>query len=138
MSPIHIHIPLPLPRLSLIARPGRRTPLTTRPFTHTTPLKHPRKDAQHKDSINTEATEYSKSGSDDAAARQETAAFDPGTTRPEAERAQAGRGRGAGANPLEVSPANGEVSRGTSGEGGAEGGGGEGKGSGFGRGEKRG
>ncbi|KAL8736696.1 MAG: hypothetical protein Q9166_000062 [cf. Caloplaca sp. 2 TL-2023] len=45
-------------------------------------LSYPRKDSQDKDSINTEATEYSKSGTDDASARQENTAFDPGVTDP--------------------------------------------------------
>ncbi|KAB8294037.1 hypothetical protein EYC80_009495 [Monilinia laxa] len=112
-----------------------------RPFSYTPPSQLPRKDAQHKDSINTEATEYSKSGTDDAAARQEGAAFDPESTRPEEEMEQAGKGHGEGANPLEVSPANGEVSRGTEGgversEEGVDGGGR--KGSGFGRGGRAG
>lgn len=52
----------------------------------------PRKDSQHKDSINTEATEYSKSGTDDASARQEDAAFDPGITDPQQQKDKAGEG----------------------------------------------
>jgi hypothetical protein len=38
-------------------------------------LRYPRKGYEDKDSINAEATEYSKSGTDDAAAKQEEAAF---------------------------------------------------------------
>lgn len=45
-------------------------------------VRYPRKDSQDKDSINTEATEYSKSGTDDASARQEDVAFDPDSTDP--------------------------------------------------------
>lgn len=52
----------------------------------------PRKDSQDKDSINTEATEYSKSGTDDAAAQQDEAAFDPSTTDPQKEKKIAGEG----------------------------------------------
>ncbi|TGO34448.1 hypothetical protein BHYA_0196g00040 [Botrytis hyacinthi] len=83
--------------------------LTTRPFTSTPTSLLPRKDSQHKDSIDTTATEYSKSGSDDAAAREESAAFDPSITSPESEKSEAGKG-GDG-NPLDVSPANQEVSK---------------------------
>lgn len=63
-----------------------------RPF-HKTPLQnYPRKDSQDKDSINTEATEYSKSGTDDqSAAATESTAFDPKTTSPEAEHEEARR-----------------------------------------------
>lgn len=66
---------------------------TTRPFT-STPLNRARKDAQDKDSLKPEPNEYSKSGSDDAAAATEKAAFDPSQTRPEEERATAGRESG--------------------------------------------
>jgi hypothetical protein len=51
-----------------------------------------RKDSQDKDSINTEATEYSKSGTDDATARNEEAAFDPKKTGPSEEKETAGEG----------------------------------------------
>ena len=63
--------------------------VTRRPFS-SSKLYHPRKDSQHKDSINTEATEYSKSGTDDEAARRDDAAFNPDITDPQEqeERAQ--------------------------------------------------
>lgn len=63
------------PRLSQLS-------VTTRPFS-SSKLYHPRKDSQHKDSINTEATEYSKSGTDDEAARTEDTAFNPNITDPQ-------------------------------------------------------
>ncbi|CZR51958.1 uncharacterized protein PAC_01835 [Phialocephala subalpina] len=93
---------------------------TIRPFSRTPLAPFPRRGSEDKDSINTEATEYSKSGTDDASARQEEAAFDPSTTDPQKEKKVAGEGEGSG-NPLEVSPANPEVSkpRGET-EGGAE------------------
>jgi hypothetical protein len=69
----------------LIAAPARL-------LSHSAIRAYPRKDSQDKDSINTEATEYSKSGSDDAAARQEKAAFDPSTTDPQEEKEIAGAG----------------------------------------------
>jgi hypothetical protein len=47
------------------------------------------KDAQDKDSLKPRATEYSKSGSDDAAAHDD-AAFDPNQTKPETERKNMG------------------------------------------------
>lgn len=125
-----------IPR-SALTRPSH---LPVRTFTHTASPLFPRKDSQHKDSIDTTATEYSKSGSDDAAAREESAAFDPSITSPESEKSEAGKG-GDG-NPLDVSPANQEVSqpRGEQ-EGGAERSPGDKnvsgkKGSGFGKGKK--
>ncbi|KAE8453439.1 hypothetical protein EG329_010300 [Mollisiaceae sp. DMI_Dod_QoI] len=80
-----------------------------RPFSQILPATYPRKDSQDKDSINTEATEYSKSGTDDESARQEQAAFDGNTTDPGKEKDIAGEGEPE--NPLEVSPANPEVSK---------------------------
>ncbi|QSZ35978.1 hypothetical protein DSL72_007100 [Monilinia vaccinii-corymbosi] len=155
MSPIHIF------RLAHMARMANPSPMAIcmhirvhpstrrhRPFSHASPLCFPRKDAQDRNSIDTEATEYSKSGGDDAAAREARAAFDPGITRPEGEGEVAGRGKGRGegkekeGNPLDVSPANQEVSRATreGEEAGARGSAGDkgGSGSGFGKPEKRG
>ena len=40
--------------------------------------------------MNTEATEYSKSGTDDEAARRDETAFDPNTTDPGAQKKKAG------------------------------------------------
>ncbi|PBP20968.1 hypothetical protein BUE80_DR008221 [Diplocarpon rosae] len=104
--------------LRVAARHGVRQRLATKPlspvrrvFSQSAIRGHPRKDSQDKDSINTEATEYSKSGTDDAAARQEEAAFDPSTTDPQEERKIAGEGNEESGNPLDVSPANPEVSK---------------------------
>ncbi|KAI4276759.1 MAG: hypothetical protein LQ337_002285 [Flavoplaca oasis] len=69
------------------------------------------KDSQDKDSINTEATEYSKSGTDDESARQEDTAFDPGVTEPGHQKDKVGAKTGASDNPLEVSPANHAISQ---------------------------
>lgn len=63
-----------------------------RHFTARSSALYPRKDSQDKDSMNTEATEYSKSGTDDEAARQEDAAFDPSKTSPESQKKKAGEG----------------------------------------------
>lgn len=63
-----------------------------RNLTQTYSFQFPRKDSQDKDSINTEATEYSKSGTDDEAAKQEEAAFDPSKTSPEEQKDAAGEG----------------------------------------------
>jgi len=99
----------------------RSTPLSARYLSQTPLSRYPRKDSQDKDSIDTEATEYTKSGTDDGAARQEEAAFDPSKTDPQTEKDKAGEGNEQSGNPLEVSAANPEVSkpRGTE-EGGAE------------------
>jgi len=72
-------------------------------------LLFPRKDTQDKDSINTESNEYSKSGGDKASANQEDAAFNPDKTEPEQQHDTAGKG--IEGNPLDVSPANQEVSK---------------------------
>ncbi|KAI9712466.1 MAG: hypothetical protein M1812_006881 [Candelaria pacifica] len=97
-------------RLRTTCPSGTRS-ASVRNLHRTTVKSYPRKDSQHKDSINTEATEYSKSGTDDQAAREEEAAFDPQQTSPEKQRETAGKDSGAGGNPLDVSPANPEVSK---------------------------
>lgn len=48
-----------------------------------TSIRLAQKDAQHKDSLNPRSTEYSKSGSDDDAARVQETAFDSDKTSPE-------------------------------------------------------
>ena len=68
-----------------------------------------KKDAQDKDSIDTSSNEYSKSGSDNAAAHTD-AAFDPRKTSPEASEASAENEAGSKDNSLNVSPGNHEVS----------------------------
>ncbi|KAJ8117936.1 hypothetical protein OPT61_g984 [Boeremia exigua] len=67
------------------------------------------KGAEDKDTINTTSNEYSKSGSDDAAAHTD-AAFDPSQTSPEAAEASAEKETGSQANSLNVSPGNHEIS----------------------------
>lgn len=132
MPPSNILTQLRLARLP-------QTSTSLRHFSRQSPLAYPRKDSQDKDSINTEATEYSKSGTDDQSASNEDAAFNPDVTSPEGEKDLAGKGKGKG-NPLDVSPANQEVSkqRGEQ-EGGAQSGGGDGETrSGFGSGKKNG
>jgi hypothetical protein len=52
----------------------------------------PRADAQDKDSINTNRTEYTKSGTDDEIAGNQEAAFDPSITSPESEKNKASEG----------------------------------------------
>jgi len=79
-----------------------------RSITCTTPLTLPRKDSQDKDSINTEATENTKSGTDDEAASKQ-AAFDPSTTKPGQEKAESEQERDG--DPLDVSGANPDVSK---------------------------
>jgi hypothetical protein len=139
----------------LSQRPVAR--VITRPLSYTYQLQA-RKDTQDKDSLKPEPNEYSKSGSDDEAARVEKTAFDPSKTSPEEEHDSAGseskevrpsclytdsptvlerrphwrqstkqqklttRKIGQASNPLNVSPANQEVSkpRGAT-EGGAQG-----------------
>lgn len=59
-------------------------------------LAYPRKDSQDKDSINTEATEYSKSATDDEGARHDDAAFNPDITDPQQQKDKAAEGTGEG------------------------------------------
>ncbi|KAF2735868.1 hypothetical protein EJ04DRAFT_511487 [Polyplosphaeria fusca] len=82
---------------------------TTRPFSSTSTALLPRKDTQDKDSLNPTSTEYSKSGSDDAAAAGD-AAFNPNKTRPEEEKKTSNK-ESEGAGSLDVSPGNPEVSK---------------------------
>ena len=90
-----------------------------RPFTavrrhHATPARRwPQKDEpQDREALDPRKEEYSKSGGgDEAAADQSEAAFDPNKTDPESAKNTAGRGRGSGGNPLDVSPANKDISQ---------------------------
>ena len=70
------------------------SPSSPRHISSSAPFAYPRKDSQDKDSINTEATEYSKSATDDESARQGDAAFDPNITDPQEQHAKAGEGQG--------------------------------------------
>ncbi len=65
-----------------------------RQFSQTLSFAFPRKDSQDKNSINTEATEYSKSATDDESARQDDAAFNPDITDPQQQKDKAGEGTG--------------------------------------------
>lgn len=81
----------------VLPRPAVQRAATTpilpqRTFHQASRAMFPRKDAQDRESIDTESTEYSKSGSDDAAARNEEAAFDPSKTSPESQKQKAGEG----------------------------------------------
>ena len=63
--------------------------------------------------MDTQSNEYSKSGTDGATAGQDEAAFDPNSSNdPDEARKTAGEGNEG--NPLDVSPANPELSSGTS------------------------
>lgn len=85
---------LPTLRRSVLTTRAR-APLVvaSRPFSQV-PARFARKDTQDKDSLKPEPNEYSKSGSDDAAAAVEQAAFDPNQTRPETEQATADKESG--------------------------------------------
>ena len=65
-----------------------------RQFSRSTYLPYPRKDSQHKDSMNVEANEYSKSGTDDQAARHDETAYDPSNTDPDTQRESVGADTG--------------------------------------------
>jgi hypothetical protein len=65
---------------------------TVRSFHFQPAYNYPRKGAEDKDSIDREPTEYSKSGTDDQAAAQEEAAFNPHDTNPESQKKTAGEG----------------------------------------------
>ncbi|KAL8393152.1 hypothetical protein RB595_003087 [Gaeumannomyces hyphopodioides] len=81
----------------------------------TSPARLPYKDDQDRGSLKPKAQEYVKGneGGDDAAAHRDDAAFNPDKTRPETEKDSAGDG----SNPLELSPANSDLSAGKEEEG---------------------
>lgn len=92
-------------------------------FLSTTAPRFARKDTQDKDSLKPESNEYSKSGSDSAAAASD-AAFDPNKTSPESAEQTSeneGQDKSGEGDPLNASPANPSISkpRGAQ-EGGAE------------------
>ena len=87
--PSHTRIPIRKP----IFQPQVMTCIAQRPLTHSARLAYPRKDSQDKNSINAEANEYSKSGTDDDSARNEEAAFDPDITDPQQQKDKAGEGK---------------------------------------------
>lgn len=87
------HTRISLNRQLRHARPQLLTPYAQKQFSQSSRLNYPRKDSQDKDSINREPTEYSKSGTDDGAAGQEEAAFDPSITDPGEEKEKAGEGK---------------------------------------------
>lgn len=78
-------------------------------FLSNTSIRAASKDSQDKDSLNPRSTEYSKSGSDDAAASSD-AAFNPNKTSPEEAEATAEREAGGKKNSLNVSPGNETIS----------------------------
>ena len=83
----HLQIPA-VTHSSLQTRPSQ---IEVQPFSHSTRLTHPRKDSEDKDSINTETTEYSKSATDDEAARQTDIAFNPNVAHPQEQKDLAGK-----------------------------------------------
>ncbi|EME48339.1 hypothetical protein DOTSEDRAFT_120969 [Dothistroma septosporum NZE10] len=86
-----------------------RYALPTRTFTTTSLRCNDKENLMNKDSINTDSREYSKTGGDSSAATED-AAFDPQQTSPEEQHESAKRESGGSNNPLNVSPANKEIS----------------------------
>lgn len=66
----------------------------SRAFSGSSLRAYPRVDSQDRESINTEATEYSKSASDHESAHQADAAFDPALTDPQEQKEVAGKNTG--------------------------------------------
>lgn len=90
---------------------GGLTSFHTRNVVSITPKRYyPRKDFQDRESMDPTPTEYSKSGTDSSVAEGKDA-FDPAVTKPEQIKEKAGQG--IEGNPLEVSPANTELSKST-------------------------
>lgn len=75
---------------------------------------NPQREAQKdREKIDRQSNEYSKSGTEEATAAQDKAAFDPNSSNdPDEARKEAGKGNDV--NPLDASPANPELSSGTS------------------------
>ena len=122
-----------LQRLTRFTRPSPSVPR----LLSTTPTLFAQKDAQDKDSLVPRSTEYSKSGSDDAAASSD-AAFNPNKTSPEEAEATSEREAGGKDSTLNASPGNKDISEPNSPGVGGNGGAPEKKGSGGGSPEKRG
>lgn len=95
----------------LLSRPSQHVPnrplsISARRQAEQNP--NPQHDAQeNREKINTDANEYAKSGTDDTAASNEEAAFDPEITNPQEAKKKAGEGNEV--NPLDASPANPEL-----------------------------
>lgn len=99
----------PTRAIQRLTRSSRPATFTSR-FLSSTPARFAQKDAQEKDSLVPRSTEYSKSGSDDAAAHSD-AAFNPNKTSPEAAEATAEKEQGGKDNSLNASPGNHEISK---------------------------
>jgi hypothetical protein len=84
-------------------------PATSPRFLTTSRTLFAAKDTQDKDSLHPQSTEYSKSGSDDAAAHSD-AAFNPKKTSPEEAEATAESEQGGKDNSLNASPGNKDIS----------------------------
>ncbi|RKF56722.1 hypothetical protein OnM2_079016 [Erysiphe neolycopersici] len=90
---------------------GGLTSFSARYVVSMTPKRYyPRKDSQDRESMDPTPTEYSKSGTDSSVAEGKDA-FNPAVTKPEEMKKIAGQG--IEGNPLEVSPANTELSKST-------------------------
>ncbi|PPJ55773.1 hypothetical protein CBER1_01562 [Cercospora berteroae] len=97
--------------LSRTVRRGFVQSRHVRPFQTSATRPLPSKYDQDKDSINTTSNEYSKSSGDGQAAEEGTA-FDPNQTSPESQHESARQESGSNSdNPLNVSPANHDISR---------------------------
>ncbi|KAF1911966.1 hypothetical protein BDU57DRAFT_523235 [Ampelomyces quisqualis] len=118
----------PTRAIQRLTRTSRPSSLTSR-FLSTTPTRFAQKDAQDKDSLVPRSTEYSKSGSDDAAASSD-AAFNPSKTSPESAEATSEKEAGSKDSTLNASPANKEISEPNSASAGGNGGAPQSKGSG--------
>ncbi|KAK8045194.1 hypothetical protein PG993_005218 [Apiospora rasikravindrae] len=101
--------------------PRTATPMLQRQPLSTSAARMAYKDDQDRNSVKPRAHEYSGSGTDEQAAENTDAAFNPNKTGPEEARETAGKGNkktdkadgtGDSGNPLGVSPANKEVSMG--------------------------
>jgi len=102
-TPIQIHTLRPLSTHPSLSLAGSHDPERNL---------HPQRDAQqNRHKLDPQANEYAKSGSDDTAAKQDEAAFDPNITDPQEAKRKAGEGNRV--NPLDASPANPEISKGT-------------------------
>ena len=108
-------MPLRIPLRACRILPASRTVAFTRTYASgtTTNPSHQRAAQQDREKMDTQPNETAKSGTDAGAAENESAAFDgKGSSDPETARQEAGKGNEV--NPLDASPANPELSSGTS------------------------
>jgi hypothetical protein len=119
LNPLKHSVPKPLilynmsSALRLLARPGARAVAfnASRTYHSTVPVRQAYKDSQDRNSLKPSSNENTKFGRDEDAAANPDAAFNPNKTSPEEAERTASNNSTTGANPLDASGANQELSK---------------------------